>query len=130
MLSTSIDRVQVTVPLDPYLSLRAAASYSGLSVRNLRNWISNQEHPLPCYRVNGKILLRRSDLDHWLAKFRHVGKSEIDAMVDDILGEFRGESNTESGGQTSQRHRNTSPIVTARKRVVGGLHKCPVQGEE
>ena len=45
-----VEGVAVTLPLDPYLSLKALASYSGLSVRKLREALTD-----PSYR--GQILV-------------------------------------------------------------------------
>ena len=36
------ERVVVSTPLDPFLPLKALASYSGLSVRKLRNHIAGE----------------------------------------------------------------------------------------
>jgi hypothetical protein len=40
-------------------ALRALASYSGLSIRTLRGYLSHRAHPLPHYRVGGKVFVRR-----------------------------------------------------------------------
>jgi len=67
------ERVVVSTPLDPFLPLRALASYSGLSVRKLRDYLDDAGHPLPCYRVGGKIVVRRSEFDGWIAAYRQRG---------------------------------------------------------
>lgn len=67
--------VIVSTVLDPFLSLKALASYSGLSVRTLRHYIElPPDEALPCYRVGGKILVRRSELDGWIAQYRSRGR--------------------------------------------------------
>ena len=71
------ERVVVTVLLDPYLSLRALAGYSGLSVRRLRDLLSDPAHPLPCYRIGVKILVRRSEYDGWAALYHRLGSSDL-----------------------------------------------------
>ncbi len=48
------EQVVISIPLDPFLSLRALASYSGLSVRKLREYLTDPAHPLPCYRVGAR----------------------------------------------------------------------------
>jgi hypothetical protein len=48
------ERVVVSTQLDPFLALKALATYSGLSVRTLRSHLEDPAHPLPCYRVGGK----------------------------------------------------------------------------
>jgi hypothetical protein len=79
------ERVIVSTRLDPFLSLRALATYSGLGVRTLRTYLSDIAHPLPCYRVGGKILVRRSEFDTWMAPHRHVGREDIARLVVDTL---------------------------------------------
>jgi hypothetical protein len=77
------------VPLDPYLSLRALAGYSGLSVRKLRDLVNDPAHPLPCYRVGGKLLVRRSEYDAWVARYRRVGNPDLDRIVTETLRDLR-----------------------------------------
>jgi hypothetical protein len=79
------ERVAVSVLLDPFLSLRALAGYSGLSVRKLRDYLDDPANPLPCYQVGGKILVRRSEFDFWIAAYRHRGRRDVDKIVDDVL---------------------------------------------
>jgi hypothetical protein len=79
------ERVIVSTPLDPFLSLKALAAYSGLGVRMLRTYLTDLTHPLPCYRVGGKILVRRSEFDGWIARHRQVGRSDVDRLVADAL---------------------------------------------
>jgi len=76
----------VSLDLDPYLSLRALATYSGLSVRTLRKALADPAHPLPHYRPGGsKVLVRRSDFDRWMSRFRHEGH-DLDQIVSQALG--------------------------------------------
>jgi hypothetical protein len=79
------ERVIVSTTLDPFLSLRALAAYSGLGVRTLRTYLTDITHPLPCYRVGGKILVRRSEFDTWIARHRQVGCGDVDRLVADAL---------------------------------------------
>jgi Helix-turn-helix domain len=83
-----VEQIIVSVPLDPYLSLKALATYSGLSVRKLRNCLRHPSHPLPHYRVDGKILIRPSEFDVWIAAYRRVGDPEVDQIVDDVLAKL------------------------------------------
>ncbi|MBI4636280.1 MAG: helix-turn-helix domain-containing protein [Candidatus Rokubacteria bacterium] len=79
------DRVVVSTPLDPFLSLRALAGYSGLSVRKLRDYLDDPAHPLPCYRCGGKIVVRRSEFDVWMTAYRRVGRANVDEIVNGVL---------------------------------------------
>ena len=75
---------------DAYLSLRALVTYSGLNVRTLRTYLTSRVHPLPCYRVGVKILVRRSEFDAWMQQFRDEPNAvNIDAVVDDIVNGLR-----------------------------------------
>jgi hypothetical protein len=76
------ERVVVSIPLDPFLSLRALAGYSGLSVRTLRAYLDLPPHAaLPCYRVGGKILVRRSAFDAWIEQYRTRGRPGVAAAL-------------------------------------------------
>jgi hypothetical protein len=64
---TVIERVTVTVPLDPFMSLKALSAYSSLSVRKLRQLIDRDPaDALPAYRVDDRVLVRRSEFDEWM----------------------------------------------------------------
>ena len=72
------DRVAVSIPLDPYMSLKAASAYMGLSLKTLRRAVNDTpERALPCYRVGAAILVRRSEADGWLAQRRAVGRPSL-----------------------------------------------------
>lgn len=79
------ERVIVSTPLDPYLSIKALATYSGLSIRRLRDLLDDPAHPLPCYRVGGRVLVRRSEFDGWIAVYRARARRDVDAIVSDVL---------------------------------------------
>src|SRR6185295_10419355 len=83
-----LERVEVGIALDPYLSLTALAGYAGLSVRKLRAHLADVMHPLPCYRVGGKILVRRSEFDAWMAAYRQRGRVDVDRLVDEVVKEL------------------------------------------
>ena len=79
------ERVVISSELDPFLSLQALATYSSLSVRKLRDYLTDPIHPLPCYRIGGKILVRRSEYDAWAASYRQVGQANVDRVVSEVL---------------------------------------------
>ena len=68
---------------DIYLDLKRLSEYSSLSVRTLRDHISDCSNPLPHFRVKGKILVRQSEFDKWTEGFR--GKSSVDGIVEEVL---------------------------------------------
>jgi integrase len=55
------ERIVLSTMLDPYMPLKALAAYSGMSVRLLRDCLTDPAHPLPHYRHRGKIIVRRSE---------------------------------------------------------------------
>ncbi|MBI3104558.1 MAG: helix-turn-helix domain-containing protein [Candidatus Rokubacteria bacterium] len=79
------ERVVVSTPLDPFLPVRALVAYAGLSARKLRDYMADSAHPLPHYRVGGKILVRRSEFDLWVASYRQQGRADVERIVSDVL---------------------------------------------
>src|SRR5262249_8844980 len=72
------ERVILSTYLDPFLSLKALAQYSGLSRRTVGRYLrETPDHVLPCYRVGSKILVRRSEFDAWIAAFRCQGPPRV-----------------------------------------------------
>ena len=71
--------------MDGYISVRTLASYAGLSVRTLRAYLVHPSTPLPHYRVGGKILVRQSEFDAWITKFRISSTPRVETVVADIL---------------------------------------------
>jgi excisionase family DNA binding protein len=79
------ERVVITTELDPFLPLRALAAYAGLSVRTLRQYLDlPPDQALPCYRVGGKILVRRSEFDAWVAQYQFRGRPELARTLREI----------------------------------------------
>ena len=75
----SAERVISGIETDTFLSLKALAGYSSLSVRTLRHFIDElpPEQALPCYRLPGKLLVRRSEFDAWLEQYRSRGRPSL-----------------------------------------------------
>jgi hypothetical protein len=73
------ERIVYSTVLDPYMSLKALAAYSGLSTSRLRALIDGPPgSALPCYRINGgKLLVRRSEYDAWVSQYRTVGRPSL-----------------------------------------------------
>ena len=79
------ERIVVSTMLDPYFSLKGLASYSSISVRKLREHMDDVSHPLPVYKVGAKLLVRRSEFDSWIARYRQAGSVDVDRIVADVL---------------------------------------------
>jgi hypothetical protein len=86
-----IEGMTLSTPADPYLTLRALADYSGMSRRWLRDRTTDPHHPLPCYRLppSGKVVVRRSEFDAWIAQYRQVGRPDVDRLVAEVLSDLR-----------------------------------------
>ena len=72
-----------------YLDLRRLAEYSSCSVRWLRDRLTDENCPLPFYRVGGKVLVKVDEFDAWMAQFRVASKpGELDRLVDSVVAEL------------------------------------------
>ena len=85
------DTIVATIGLkDQYFDLEGLSIYSALKVPTLREYI--KERKLPAFKVKGKILIRRSEFDLWLEKFRV--KDKIEDIVNEVMSDLKsGESN-------------------------------------
>jgi excisionase family DNA binding protein len=68
-----------------WLDLRRLTGYAAVSERTLRAWIHSPVEPLPAVRVGAKILVRKSDFDHWLEQHA-VKPLDLAAIVEEIVG--------------------------------------------
>jgi len=70
-----------------WLCLREVTRYVNISERTLRTWIHAPVDALPAVRVNGRILVRRSELDAWLDRHRikALDLINLDGIVKDVL---------------------------------------------
>ena len=67
---------------DQYFDLKQLSKYSCLSVRTLRNHLGQ----IPCFRVGGKFLFKRSEFDKFVEQYRV--DNNIDGMVEQIMNEI------------------------------------------
>ena len=73
-----------------YFDLQALAAYSCCSVRWLRDRLVDQVRPLPHYRVEGKILVKREEFDAWLSASRIVSPAGgLDDIVESVMAQVR-----------------------------------------
>jgi Helix-turn-helix domain len=71
---------------DQYFDLKGLSRYCALSVSSLRNYI--REDLLPVFMVHGKILVRRSEFDQWLERYRFGKAQDLNAIAEEVLGEI------------------------------------------
>jgi hypothetical protein len=90
-MSTEGNRLGATTStaVNPFLSLRTLASYSCMSVRKLRQYLHDPVHPLPHYRLGGKIVVRRSEFDAWMAAYRRLGEADVEGIVNSVIRDLR-----------------------------------------
>ena len=67
---------------DQYLDKRKAAEYLDISVRTLEGHSS-----LPRFRLGGKVLYKRSEIDDWMAQHRDTSYTEISSLVDSAISD-------------------------------------------
>jgi excisionase family DNA binding protein len=75
-----------------WLDLKAVQRYACVSERTVRDWIHHPENPLPAVQVDrGKILIRRTQFDHWLEThpFRSIDSIGVGQIVDEVMDEFK-----------------------------------------
>ena len=72
---------------DRLLDLRGLSEYSSLGIPTLRDYLRSAG--LPCFKVKGKILIRRSEFDAWLEKYRVNRKQDLNHIVDDIMATIK-----------------------------------------
>ncbi len=70
---------------DEYLTLGQLAAYSKISQRQLRSYLALPPgQALPCYRPGRKVLVRRSEFDLWLARYRVRGKPIVNRVLREL----------------------------------------------
>ena len=69
---------------DQYFDLQGLSEYSSIGVTTLRDYI--RVDGLPCFRVKGKILVRKSEFDKWMENFRMNGNMSIEKIADEVIG--------------------------------------------
>ena len=59
-----------------FVSLKELAAYSGLSVRTLFTYLRQATHPLPHYRLGGRVLVRLSEFLAWMEHYKMTQPAE------------------------------------------------------
>ena len=71
---------------DEYFDLRGLSAYTSLSVSTLRGHI--KADGLPCYLLRGKILIRRTDFDVWISRFRVNRSQNLNKLANEMIAEI------------------------------------------
>ncbi len=70
---------------DEYLTLAQLEAYSKISGRQLRNYLALPPgQALPCYRPGRKVLVRRSEFDIWVTRYRQRGKPVLTRVLREL----------------------------------------------
>jgi hypothetical protein len=69
-----------------YLDLRALATYTSISVRCWRDLLKRPDAP-PIYRMPGKILVAKVDIDNWLERFRQE-QQDVETIINDVMNKI------------------------------------------
>src|SRR5437773_2381841 len=86
--TTSSPHTEAITPA--YLDLTQLGSYASCSVRWLRARLVDRSHPLPCYRVEGKLLVRREEFDAWISQYRVSRPTDgLSQIVESVVAQVR-----------------------------------------
>jgi len=72
---------------DQYFDLRGLNAYSDLKIPTLRDHIRSGR--LPCFKVKGKILVKRSEFDAWMEGFRYKKNQNPKEVANEVLRKLK-----------------------------------------
>ena len=70
-----------------YFDLQALAAYTSISVRAWRDYLKRPDAP-PVYRVVGKLLVKKTDVDTFIERFREAPGQDLGAIVAGVMEGF------------------------------------------
>ena len=68
---------------DQFFDLRGLSAYSSLKVPTIRDYIKSGG--LPCFKLKGKLLIKKSEFDQWIENYRLNRKKELSSIVSNVL---------------------------------------------
>jgi len=74
--------------IDQYFDLKGLERYSAIRVPTLRDHIKSGS--LPAFKVKGKVLVKKSEFDQWVERYRVSKNQDLNNLVDDILSDMSG----------------------------------------
>ena len=72
--------VSISNETDVYVNVETLAEWSSLSVRNIREHLSDPVNPIPYYKVGGRILISWPEFKSWMESFK-VKSSDISDIL-------------------------------------------------
>ena len=73
---------------DKYFDLKTLANYSCISVRTLREYLSDPDNPIPSFCLKRKILVKREEFDRWMETHR-TDNSQLDRIADELVHDLQ-----------------------------------------
>jgi len=70
-----------------FLDLRGLSEHSSLGVSTLREYIKTGS--LPGYKIRGKIIIKLSEFNEWLERYRINKDQDLNEIVDGIMDELK-----------------------------------------
>jgi hypothetical protein len=74
--------------VEKYFDLKTLAEYSCLSVRTLREYLSDTENPIPSFCLKRKILVKRVEFDKWMESHR-TDNHKLDRIVNELVNDLQ-----------------------------------------
>jgi hypothetical protein len=72
---------------DIIYDLKGLSGYCSLKIPTLRDYIKSGD--LPCFKVKGKILVKRSEFDAWLEGYRVNKEQDLNNLANEIIESFK-----------------------------------------
>lgn len=72
---------------EQYFDLRGLSAYSAISVGSLRDYVKTG---LPHFKLKGKILVKKSEFDSWLERYRVNRTQNLNHLVDSVMSDIAG----------------------------------------
>ncbi len=79
-------------PADYYMDIKSLARHSGISVRKLKDLIRHPDYPLPVFKVEGSIRIKKSEFEKWINRFRlspEQNTNAVNHIVRDVMKDFQ-----------------------------------------
>ena len=81
--TVDVEEILQWVREDKYMGLKESAVYLAMSERTFRS----HAEQMPRFKVGGKWLFKKSELDRWMERFR-VNTEDVEVVVDGVLGKI------------------------------------------
>jgi len=72
---------------DQYFDLSGLSAYSSIGISTLRGHIKRDG--LPCFKLRGKILVRKLEFDSWISQFRLHKEQDISQIADEAISKVK-----------------------------------------